>query len=85
MKELTLDPERLNELESASATLGIDVEKASPKELYNRIFETLQELRDCYNPGDFEHGAITDIGIAVIWLYGKLAPMDEVLKEVLNQ
>lgn len=79
MEEFTLDPERMKELESASATLGIDIEKASPKELYNRLFETLQELRDCYNPGDFEHGAFSDLGVAVIWLYSKLAPLKEVL------
>ena len=80
MEEITFDPERLKELESASAALGIDIEKASPKELYNRLFETLQELRDCYNPGDFEYGALSDISIAVIWLYCKLAHMSEVLK-----
>lgn len=82
MIEKTICPDAQEVLESASATLGIDIEKASAKALFSRLYGTCQELMDCHEPGTPENEQFRDLGVGIIWLYSKMVPMHHILGEV---
>lgn len=81
MNEITICPDAHEVEVSASATLGIDIEKASAKALFSRLYETCQELMDCHEPGTPEHEQFRDLGVGIIWLYSKMVPLYHVYGE----
>lgn len=81
MIEKTICPDSAEVLESASATLGIDIEKASARALFSRLYDTCQELMDCHEVGTPENEQFRDLGVGIIWLYSKMVPMHHVFGE----
>lgn len=44
-------------MEEISATLGIDLSKATPEQAAKRAYEFSLEMADCYEPGTLEYSA----------------------------
>ena len=44
-------------MEEISATLGIDMSKATPEQAAKRAYEFALEMADCYEPGTLEYSA----------------------------
>lgn len=44
-------------MEEINATLGIDLNTATPEQAAKRGYEFALEMADCYEPGDLEYSA----------------------------
>lgn len=53
-----------------SATLGIDLEKATPELVAKRAKEFAEEMADLYNPGTLERGAFDALAAAIEKMIG---------------
>lgn len=52
-------------MEEISATLGIDLTKATPEQALKRAYEFALEMADCYETSDPEYSAFEALAIAI--------------------
>ena len=57
-------------MEEISATIGIDMNTATPEQVAKRTYEFALEMADCYNPGTIEYSAFEAIAVAVNLIRG---------------
>ena len=57
-------------MEEISATLGIDMTKATPEQAAKRAYEFALEMADCYEPGTLEYSAFEALAIVLQMLRG---------------
>lgn len=57
-------------LEEISATLGIDLNKATPEQVAKRAYEFGIEMADCYEVGTLEYAAFTALTTAIQMMRG---------------
>lgn len=57
-------------MEEISATLGIDMEKATPEQVAKRAYEFALEMADCYETGTLEYSAFTALSVAIQMMRG---------------
>lgn len=52
-------------MEEISATLGIDLNTATPAQVAKRAYEFCLEMADCYEPGTLEYSAFEALATAI--------------------
>ena len=57
-------------MEEINATLGIDLEKATPEQVAKRAYEVAIEYADCYEVGTFEYNAFSALATAIQMMRG---------------
>lgn len=57
-------------MEEISATLGIDMNNASPEQVAKRAYEFSLEMADCYEPGTLEYSAFEALAISIQMMRG---------------
>ena len=57
-------------MEEISATIGIDMNTATPEEVAKRAYEFALEMADCYEPGTLEYSAFEALAIALQMMRG---------------
>jgi hypothetical protein len=57
-------------MEEISATIGIDMNTATPEEVAKRAYEFALEMADCYEPGTLEYSAFEALAIAIQMVRG---------------
>ena len=57
-------------MEEISATLGIDMNTATPEQVAKRAYEFSLEMADCYEPGTLEYSAFEALAICIQMLRG---------------
>ena len=57
-------------MEEISATLGIDVNAATPEQVAKRAYEFSLEMADCYEVGDLEYSAFMALATALQMMRG---------------
>lgn len=57
-------------MEEISATLGIDVNMASPAQVAKRAYEFSLEMADCYEVGTLEYSAFMALSTAINMMRG---------------
>ena len=57
-------------MEEISATLGIDMDKASPEQVAKRAYEFAIEMADCFDEGSLEYSAFTALATAIQMMRG---------------
>lgn len=53
-----------------SATLGIDLEKATPEQVAKRAYEVAIEYADCFEVDSFEYNGFTALATAIQMMRG---------------
>ena len=56
--------------EEISATLGIDINTASPEQVAKRAYEFALEMADCYEVEDMEYSAFSALATAIQMMRG---------------
>ena len=57
-------------MEEISATLGIDINTATPEQVAKRAYEFSLEMADCYEVGNFEYLAFQALATALQMVRG---------------
>lgn len=57
-------------MEEISATIGIDMNTATPEAVAKRAYEFALEMADCYEPGTLEYSAFEALAIAIQMVRG---------------
>lgn len=57
-------------MEEISATLGIDINTATPEQVAKRAYEFSLEMADCYEVGDLEYLAFQALATALQMMRG---------------
>lgn len=57
-------------MEEISATLGIDLNNATPEQVGKRAYEFAIEMADCYDEGEFAYSAFTALATAIQMMRG---------------
>ena len=57
-------------MEEISATLGIDINNASPEQVAKRAYEFALEMADCYEAGTLEYSAFEALAISIQMMRG---------------
>ena len=57
-------------MEEISATLGIDLNNATPEQVAKRAYEFTLEMADCYEPGTLEYSAFEALATALQMVRG---------------
>lgn len=57
-------------MEEISATLGIDLNTASPEQVAKWAYEFAIEMSDCYDEGSLEYSAFTALATAIQMIRG---------------
>lgn len=57
-------------MEEISATLGIDMNTATPEQVAKRAYEFSLEMADCYEPGTLEYSAFEALATALQMVRG---------------
>ena len=52
-------------MEEINATLGIDLNAATPEQVEKRAYEFALEMADCYEAGDLEYSAFSALATAI--------------------
>lgn len=57
-------------MEEISATLGIDMDTATPEQVAKRAYEVCLEQADCYDVGDEEYSVFMALATAIQMMRG---------------
>lgn len=57
-------------MEEISATLGIDINTATPEQVAKRAYEFSLEMADCYEVGTLEYAAFSALSTALQMMRG---------------
>lgn len=57
-------------MEEISATMGIDLNTATPEKVAKRAYEFALEMADCYEPGTLEYSAFEALAISIQMMRG---------------
>ena len=57
-------------MEEINATLGIDMNAATPEQVAKRAYEFSLEMADCYEPGTLEYSAFEALATAIMMMRG---------------
>lgn len=57
-------------MEEISATLGIDMNTATPEKVAQRAYEFALEMADCYDPGTLEYSAFEALATSIQMIRG---------------
>ena len=57
-------------MEEISATLGIDMNTATPEQVAKRAYEFTLEMADCYEDGTLEYSAFMALSTAIQMMRG---------------
>ena len=57
-------------MDEISATIGIDMTKATPEQVAKRAYEFSLEMADCYEVGTLEYSAFEALSIAIQMMIG---------------
>lgn len=52
-------------MEEISATLGIDINTATPEQVAKRAYEFALEMADCYEVSDLEYSAFMALSVVI--------------------
>ena len=58
-------------MEELSATLGIDLNTASPEQVAKRAYDFAIEMADCYDESDMEYSAFAALATAIQMMRGE--------------
>lgn len=57
-------------MEEINATLGIDLNTATPEKVAERAYEFALEMADCYEPTDLEYSAFEALAVCIQMIRG---------------